>query len=81
MLARDGEAQGRDRDRAVVLGVRLRRALTCIHDHLLPEALDEMVRAVSRLDLRTMASICTRPQQTPPTIGRAGYPRRRRERR
>jgi type I restriction enzyme R subunit len=34
----------------VILEGRLRRALARINDHLPPEALDEVVRAVTRLD-------------------------------
>lgn len=50
VLAPDGEAPERDSFRAVVLEGRLRRALARINDHLPAEALDEVVRAVTRLD-------------------------------
>lgn len=50
VLAPDGEAPERDSYRAVVLEGRLRRALARINDHLPPAALDEAVRAVTRLD-------------------------------
>ncbi len=50
VLAPDGDAPERDSYRAVVLEGRLRRALARINGHLPPEALDEVVRAVTRLD-------------------------------
>lgn len=50
VLAPDGEAPERDSYRAVILEGRLRRALSRVNDHLPPEALDEVVRAVTRLD-------------------------------
>ena len=50
VLAPDGESPERDSYRAVVLEGRLRRALARINDHLPREALDEVVRAVTRLD-------------------------------
>jgi type I restriction enzyme R subunit len=49
-LAPDGETPERHSYRAVVLEGRLRRALARINDRLPPEALDEAVRAVARLD-------------------------------
>jgi len=50
VLAPDGEAPERESYRAVILEGRLRRALARVNDHLPPEALDEVVRAVTRLD-------------------------------
>ncbi len=50
VLAPDGEAPERESYRAVVLEGRLRRALARINPQLPPEALDEGVRAVTRLE-------------------------------
>jgi type I restriction enzyme R subunit len=50
ILAPDGAAPERDNYRAVILEGRLRRAVARINDHLPPEAIDEVVRAVLRLD-------------------------------
>jgi type I restriction enzyme R subunit len=50
VLAPDGEAPERDSYRAVILEGRLRQALARINDHLPPAALDEVARAVLRLD-------------------------------
>ncbi|MFU8803991.1 MAG: type I restriction endonuclease subunit R, partial [Bradymonadaceae bacterium] len=50
VLANDGEAPERESYRTVVLEGRLRRSLKRINPHLPAEALDEVVRAVLRLD-------------------------------
>ncbi|MFH1467840.1 MAG: type I restriction endonuclease subunit R [Pseudomonadota bacterium] len=50
VLAPDGDAPERDSYRTVILEGRLRRALARINDHLPPATLDEVARAVLRLD-------------------------------
>lgn len=50
VLSPEGEAPERESHRAVVLDGRLRRALARINDHLPPEALDEVLRALTRID-------------------------------